>query len=119
MGECVHAHAQTHFGAFYSSELGGIITHPGFMAIHMDDHMVHRGHGVFDTVLITQGYLYQVDEHIARLNASAEMTGIPMPMSDAEIKRILLDTAAASLKMNGEQWQRCVVAYLISYVTMP
>lgn len=31
-----------------------------------DDHMVHRGHAVFDTVLITDGHLYQLPEHVAR-----------------------------------------------------
>lgn len=38
----VHLKAAEHFGAFYSSELGGIVTNPAFMVVHMDDHMVHR-----------------------------------------------------------------------------
>ena len=38
----VHVNAAEHFGAFYSSELGGIVTNPAFMVVHMDDHMVHR-----------------------------------------------------------------------------
>jgi hypothetical protein len=41
----VHPVAAEHFGAFYSSELGGIVTDPALMLVHMDDHMVHRGHG--------------------------------------------------------------------------
>ena len=28
--------------AFYSSVLGGIVRDPGLMAVHIDDHMVHR-----------------------------------------------------------------------------
>ena len=28
--------------AFFSSVLGGIVTDPAFMVLHMDDHMVHR-----------------------------------------------------------------------------
>jgi 4-amino-4-deoxychorismate lyase len=62
----VHPVAEAHFGAFFSSELGGIVTDPALMVIHMDDHMVHRGHGVFDTVLITDGHLYQLPQHIER-----------------------------------------------------
>ena len=37
------------FSAFYSSQLGGIVTDPALMVIPFDDHMVHRGHGIFDT----------------------------------------------------------------------
>ena len=37
------------YWAFYSSQLGGIVTDPALMVIPFDDHMVHRGHGIFDT----------------------------------------------------------------------
>ncbi|KAL6006206.1 Rho guanine nucleotide exchange factor 8 [Asimina triloba] len=43
------------FLAMYSSILGGITTDPAVMVIPMDDHMVHRGHGVFDTAAIMDG----------------------------------------------------------------
>lgn len=71
------------------------------MMLHVDDHMVSRGHGVFDSCVLCEGSLYMLDQHITRLRLGAEMVGIPMPFSDAAIKRILLDTAAASLKLNG------------------
>ena len=91
------------------------------MILHMDDHMVHRelnehscfilscmrnhpssgGHAVFDTVLLTGGYLYQLPEHLDRFKKSAQMAGITLPLSDEAIMRIILDTAAASKKTNG------------------
>ena len=37
------------FWAFYSSQLGGVVTDPSLMVMPFDDHMVHRGHGIFDT----------------------------------------------------------------------
>ena len=40
--------------AFYSSRLGGITTDPALMVVPMDDHLVHRGHAVFDTATMTQ-----------------------------------------------------------------
>ncbi|CAN6441639.1 unnamed protein product [Victoria cruziana] len=43
------------FLAMYSSIFGGITTDPAVMVIPMDDHMVHRGHGVFDTATIVDG----------------------------------------------------------------
>ena len=45
------------YRAMYSSILGGIITDSALMLIPLDDHMVHRGHGVFDTALIFKGYV--------------------------------------------------------------
>ncbi|PRQ35614.1 putative aminodeoxychorismate lyase [Rosa chinensis] len=42
----------------YSSIFGGITTDTATMVILIDDHMVRRGHGVFNTAVIRDGYLY-------------------------------------------------------------
>ncbi|MEW5313674.1 MAG: hypothetical protein WDW38_005219 [Sanguina aurantia] len=99
MTTSVHEKAAVQYGAFYSSVLGGITTNPAFMCIPMDDHMVHRGHGVFDTALITDGHLYQLPEHLSRLAASAGAVGLDLPLSVEAMARIILDTAAASNKV--------------------
>ncbi len=44
--------AEENYAAFYSSVLGGIVTDPALMVINMDDRMVHRGTGVFDTAIL-------------------------------------------------------------------
>jgi len=97
----VHGSALEHFGAFYSSELGGIVNSPALMLVHMDDHLVHAAHAVFDTVIIQDGYLYMLPEHVARFKASAAAAGVKLEISDAELQRVVLDTAAASKKLNG------------------
>lgn len=51
---CVHENAAENYLAFYSSRLGGITTDPALMVVPMDDHLVHRGHAVFDTATMTQ-----------------------------------------------------------------
>lgn len=43
------------FLAMYSSVVGGITTDPAAMVLPLDDHMVHRGHGVFDTAMVING----------------------------------------------------------------
>lgn len=48
-------HGKQQFLAMYSSIFGGITTDPAAMVIPIDDHMVHRGHGVFDTAAIRDG----------------------------------------------------------------
>ncbi|HWP60034.1 MAG TPA: aminotransferase class IV [Candidatus Acidoferrales bacterium] len=91
------AHAKAgNFYAMYSSILGGIVTDPALMVVPLDDHMVHRGHGVFDTATLAHGMLYQLDPHLERLLRSAEMARIPLPFPPARLREIILDTAAAS-----------------------
>lgn len=64
--------------------------------------MPYRGDAVWDHVVLADGYLYQLDEHIQRFLQSAELAGIPLIIPEERFRRILLDTAAASLKLNGE-----------------
>jgi 4-amino-4-deoxychorismate lyase len=84
------------FYAMYSSVLGGIVTDPALMVLPLDDHMVHRGHAVFDTAILANGMLYQLDPHLERLVRSAEMARIPLPFPPENLRQIVIDTAAAS-----------------------
>ena len=83
------------FHAMYSSVLGGIVTDPALMVLPLDDHMVHRGHAVFDTAAIVGGMLYQLEPHLRRLLRSAEMARIPLPCEADQLRQIIIDTAAA------------------------
>jgi 4-amino-4-deoxychorismate lyase len=96
----VHAKSAS-FYAMYSSVLGGIVTDPALMVLPLDDHMVHRGHAVFDTATLTQGMLYQLDPHLDRLIKSAGGARIPLPFPRERLRRIILETAAASRRRDG------------------
>lgn len=87
--------------AMYSSVFGGITTDPVAMVIPMDDHMVHRGHGVFDTAAIVDGYLYELDQHLDRFLRSADMAKIPLPFDRETIRSILIQTVSASKSRKG------------------
>jgi 4-amino-4-deoxychorismate lyase len=41
----------------YSSLVGAITTDVAAMVLPLDDHMVHRGHSVFDTAILINGYV--------------------------------------------------------------
>lgn len=86
----------TTFRAMYSSVIGGITTDTAAMVIPIDDHMVHRGHGVFDTAIIYNGYLYELDDHLDRILRSAEKAKIQSPFDRATLRDILVQTVAAS-----------------------
>ena len=98
--QSVHAKAGN-FYSMYSSVLGGIVTDPALMVLPLDDHMVHRGHAVFDTATLTHGMLYQLDPHLDRFLRSAELARIPLPFPRENLRQIILDTAAASGHLEG------------------
>ncbi len=98
--QAVHAKANN-FYAMYSSVLGGIVTDPALMVLPLDDHMVHRGHAVFDTATLTHGMLYQLDPHLDRLIKSADGARITLPFSREQLRQIILATAAASRQRDG------------------
>ncbi|OIW03045.1 hypothetical protein TanjilG_20973 [Lupinus angustifolius] len=87
--------------AMYSSIFGGITTDPAAMVIPMDDHMVHRGHGVFDTAAIIDGYLYELDQHLDRFLRSASLSKIDPPFDRGSIRKILIQTVSASKCRKG------------------
>lgn len=89
------------FLAMYSSIFGGITTDPAGMVIPMDDHMVHRGHGVFDTAAICDGYLYELDQHLDRIIRSASMAKIELPFDRESLRRILIQTVSVSKCRKG------------------
>ena len=89
------------FSAFYSSQLGGIVTDPALMVIPFDDHMVHRGHGIFDTAGLVNGRIYDLEAHLDRFLGSAERSKLKLPGSREEMRDIIIRTTAASGRRDG------------------
>ena len=89
------------FSAFYSSQLGGVVTDPALMVLPFDDHMVHRGHGIFDTAALVAGRIYDLEAHLDRFLASAERSKLKLAGSRAEMRDIIIRTAAASGVRDG------------------
>lgn len=89
------------FFAMYSSLFDGIVTDPALMVLPLDDHMVHRGHAVFDTATLTHGMLYQLDAHLDRLLRSADLARIALPYARERLRQIILNTVAASRQRDG------------------
>src|SRR5687767_9363659 len=89
------------YTAFYSSQLGGIVTDPALMVLPFDDHMVHRGHGIFDTAAIVNGKIYDLEAHLDRFLLSAERSKLRISPSRAEMRDIIIKTTAVSGKRDG------------------
>ncbi|MEN0058811.1 MAG: aminotransferase class IV [Bdellovibrio sp.] len=88
--------AQSFYLAMYSTWWGGVVTEPGLMFVPVDDHLVHRGDGVFEAIKVLSGKIFLLDEHLARLQSSAQSIGLTLPMSIAEIKSVIISTTVAT-----------------------
>ncbi|MBM4155474.1 MAG: aminodeoxychorismate lyase [Lentisphaerae bacterium] len=84
-----------HYYAMYSGALGGIVTDPAGMTVPADDHVVHRGDGVFETIKCVDGHVYGLAPHLARLSASAERIGLRVPCGPADLTAVILATLRA------------------------
>ncbi len=101
------AYQQNYF-AMYSSLLGGVVVDPVLMALPIDDHMVHRGDGVFDTCKCVNGAIYNLSAHLDRLDRSAAAVGLAMPLERTELVNTVIETVRA-----GEN-PDCAVRILLS-----
>src|SRR6185503_3727681 len=89
------------YWAFYSSQLEGIVTDPALMLLPFDDHIVHRGHGIFDTAGLVNGKLYDLEAHLDRFLRSAERSKLKLPGTRESMRDIIIATTAASGHRDG------------------
>ena len=82
--------------AFYSSWYKGIVKNPRMMFLPIDDHMVHRGDGVFEAMKAVARSVYLMDAPLQRLFRSAEQIAIKSSFDLYQIKEIVLETLRAA-----------------------
>lgn len=79
---------QEDYLAMYSSLWPGITTDPDLMMIPIDDHLAHRGDGVFEVIRCVFGKIYQMEEHLKRLDRSAKAISLGFLPGIGHIKEI-------------------------------
>ena len=67
--------------AMYSSVTDCIVTDQSIMTVPADDHLVHRGDGVFESFKCINGSIYNLEDHLVRLERSCAALGIAPPVS--------------------------------------
>ncbi len=87
--------------AFYSSLVDGIVTDPALMSVPIDDHLVHRGDGVFETAKFVDCGIYNLAAHLDRLFDSAAQIDLQPPFSRAEIQERILETCRIANRDTG------------------
>jgi branched-chain amino acid aminotransferase len=94
--------------AAYSSWYGGIITDPALMMLPLDDHMVHRGDGVFEAIKCIGWNIYALARHLDRMKRSMAASFLEPPVDEKRLIEIILATVRAG--NNGN----CLVRLYIS-----
>ncbi len=89
------------FHAMYSSVYDAIVTDPVLMMVPLDDHLVHRGDGVFEALKLTGGCFYNLQSHLQRLEQSAQAIALSLPCPPATIRDIAIETARAGGRRDG------------------
>lgn len=87
--------------AMYSSVTDCIVTDESVMMVPVDDHMVHRGDGVFESFKCVDGGIYNLDAHFERLERSCAQLAIDLPMPLDEMADIVVQTVRAGGKRNA------------------
>lgn len=85
----------------YSSWLGAIVTDPALMFVPVDDHIVHRGDGVFEAMKFVDRKVYGLDRHLERLQRSASQVALSPHWELSELKDTVLETCRASSLNDG------------------
>lgn len=80
--------------SMYSSAFGGVVTDPALMVVPMDDHMMHRGDGIFEAFKCVNGYIYNLEAHLERLQRSAKFISLNLPFDLDTIRHIVIETVA-------------------------
>ncbi len=92
---------EENFFAFYDHRLEMVCTNPRLMLIPLDDHMIHRGDGVFETVKYLGRKVYQLEAHLERMAKNCRAIFIPPPLPWSRIRELAIETARAGRQDDG------------------
>lgn len=92
----------------YSSQWQGVTTDPDLMAIPIDDHLVHRGDGVFDVMRCVRGKIYQLEQHLERLDRSAKAISLDVLPEYDRVREIIKELVL----VGGEK--DCLIRVILS-----
>ncbi len=87
--------------AFYEHRMGAICKDPRLLLVPLDDHMVHRGDAVFESLSLSEGSIIQIDAHLERMKHSASVLCLIPPCSWEEIRSLMIAVARAGAEPCG------------------
>ncbi|WP_298067532.1 aminotransferase class IV [uncultured Mailhella sp.] len=79
--------------AFYEHRMGAICRDPHLLLAPLNDHLVHRGDAVFESLTFLEGRIVQLDAHLKRMRHSSEVLDLRPPCSWEELRTAALEVA--------------------------
>jgi len=99
---------QKNYLAMYSTQWAGYVTDPALMLVPADDHLVHRGDGVFDVMRCLRGKIYEMEAHLSRLERSAKAISLRLPAEYGDVREIIKEL----VRRGGER--DCLIHIVLS-----
>lgn len=93
--------AHRNYWLMYSSLFGGYVRDPALMILPIDDHMVHRGDGIFEALRFHGHKLFELEGHISRLFRSADAIAMQMPKTREQIENLCKEIVESSPQADG------------------
>ncbi len=87
--------------AFYDHRIQAICCDACRMVMPVDDHLVHRGDGVFETLRFAEGKVLNLEAHLLRLYRSAAGLLMEPPCAVDDLREAVLAVAKASKATGG------------------
>lgn len=88
--------------AFYDHRLGLICRDPRLLLLPLDDHICHRGDGLFESIAYRDNRIFALDAHMARMADGAKALGLEPPCSMDEVRARIVEVARASGCSHGD-----------------
>ncbi len=88
--------------AFYDHRAGHICKDSRLLMIPLDDHMCHRGDGLFESICYRNGRIFALDAHLARMRDGAEVLKLFPPLDFQDIKKLICSVARAGGSDSGD-----------------
>lgn len=88
--------------AFYDSRTDMICRDGSLLLVPLDDHMCHRGDGLFESICYREGRIFALDAHLARLAEGAALLEIEPPCPYEEIAGLICAVARAGGRDHGD-----------------
>lgn len=104
---------QDNYLAMYSTHWQGYVTDPHLMMVPIDDHLVHRGDGVFDVFRCVDGRIYQLEAHLERLERCAKAISLNLPLQYAQVREIVKALVVKALVLKAAQ-NDCIIRIILS-----
>ncbi|MBO4368681.1 MAG: aminotransferase class IV [Desulfovibrio sp.] len=91
-----------HYLAFYDHRLKAVCNDPHSFFIPLDDHICHRGDGLFESICFRKGRIFALEAHMERMRQGAEALSLVPPCTWEEMPSIILEVVRSVHVPDGD-----------------